>query len=265
MKESKRIYNALLFSVERCSYPYKYRLYFAITEQHNRAPQLHRFYVRSKKIFQSFRLGGSYNLEYKGLRILSAQKLEIRSLSDTEYFELVRLRDQQFMDVKSQEYLNVKSLSYQPSEVYYSFKVFKSLVEYQPDPLRMFLVNLSKLGCYFISFFVPIALYILLIYFFSSSSFAQSSSGASAFTIPTTAMCLLSFIIWMMYAFNTFIWLLLLNIDYMQPYLLKVYTIRWAGMRRSCYLENNIRRMLTKTGIITFSLAAISVILLFIL
>ena len=263
MKRSS-LYDAVLFSVEKGAYPYKYRLYFAIAGQKGEEPELHRFFVRSKKIFDGFKLGGTYNIDYSGIRINSAQLTDIYPLTDSEYYELIRLRDLQFMDAKTQAQLNMDKQSYTPSEIYYSFKIFKSLAEYKPGAIKAFLINLCKLACYLLSFFIPIALYLLAIYFFSASS-RFSSSGHLALTVPTASVCLLPFIIWMMCALNNFVTLLLLNIPYMRSYLLKSYTLRWAGMRKSCYIDDSSRRALLKGGLITFGIAAASIIVSLIL
>lgn len=263
MREQK-LYSAVLFSIERGSYPYKYRLYFAVSRKKGAEPQIHRFFVRSKKVFEQFILGGVYDIAYIGMRIKSAVFLSIYPLTNTEYFELIRLRDLHFMDDNALKEYGVKTHRYAPSEYYYTFDIFKSLVSYKPTFIIKLLINLLKLATYFLSFFIPICLYLLTVYFFSASGLTSSLTALTAFTVPIMSIMLLPFIIWMMCALYTVGNYLLLSLPFARNFLLKQYTLKWAGMRKSCYLEDDVKTKLLKSGIITFAIALISIIISFI-
>lgn len=254
-----RLYNAVLFSIEKGPYPYKYRLYFAAKNK-NSEPELHRFFVRSKKVFEEFIIGGVYNLDYSGMRIKSASYICVYPLNDTEYFDLIRLRDRQFMDDKAQHEFSVHSRHYSPADHYYTFDVYKSLMDMRPPLYKRLLVNLIKLACYLLSFFIPIGVYLLTVYFFSASALDSSKTVLTAFTVPLLSILLLPFIIWMMCALYTMFNYLLLNMPYARNLLLKQYTLKWAGMRKSCFFEDDIRKKIFNGGIITFAIAILSVI-----
>ncbi len=259
------LHDAMLFSVERGAYPYKYRLYFAEPSVNGEMPEIHRMYVRSRRAFSRLKLGGIYDVDYRGIRVIDTKTIGTHDMTDDEYFDLLYVRDRMFQDKNNKKRLGMYDKDYDPEQIYYTFDVFKSLVEYKPGFWQAFTANALKLFCYFLSFLVPIALYLLLVYLFSSSGFITTLSSRGAVTVPITAICIIPFIIWIMSILHTAIMTLLLNVPYIMPYMLKIYALRLAGIRKSCVIEDDTRKSLFISGAITLTIAVISVIIMFVI
>ncbi len=259
--QKHKLFDAVLFSVEYGALPYKYRLYFAVKGENGARPSVHRLFVRSKRAFDKFVLGGVYTLELMGIRIKSFSCEDMYPMTDEEYFDLVKLRDRLFLDKSEADHMRVHDKRYDPSKLYYTYSVYKSLLEYKPSFWKAFAINACKLLCYLLAFFIPICLYLLFVYFCATTRTGGVIFGSLALTLPITAVGSLPFLIWLMSIMNTSGMLILLNIPYMRPYMLKRYALRWAGIRKSCYIEPDQQRFIVKSLIITGSILVASIIL----
>ena len=209
--------NALLFNKEVGPRPYKYRLFFAVQTEDGQQ-EIHRLYVRSRKRFHELKLGGTYHIRYSGIRITGAEHLSTEVLSDALYFRLIDLKDLQFMGNRDAKRFGIFEDEYDPSEFYYTFKTYKSLVEYDPPFGLKLSVYLLKMLAYIISMFIPIGLYILGIYSISLLSETTTVSVFHAIAIPIAATLSLPIILWMINALHTFLDTALLNIFFIGYY-----------------------------------------------
>ncbi len=57
--------------------------------------------------------------------------------------------------------------------------------------------------------------------------------------------------------------LLCLNMDFMRYDMLRLYALRWGGIRKSCYFEPLQKQRFLRTGIISVSILVVSVIAVF--
>lgn len=243
--------NAILFSMERGPYPYKYRLYFAVWSEEEETYAIHRFFVRRKKQFAQFILGGVYDLVYAEIRILDFRMTNHHQLKEQAYLAFTQMRDSLFMDEREAAHIGLYEEDYDPADVYYTFDLYKSLVEYQPPFWKKFAINLMRTTAYFLGLFIPIALYILFIYVLSVTISGNNTLASTAVTIPIAAAGTFPFILWMMYAINLATESLMLNMEYTRAYVLRNYALRWGGIRKSCVPNPNEGKKLKKYGIIT--------------
>lgn len=255
----------LLFSKEIERYPYRYRLYFV--EQPSilsSNPKIHRFVVKTRREFQQYDLGSVYTLEYKGLNILSKSVLATQKLDDESYFKLVESRDINFHDERSQKKKDLTADSYQPANYYYNFETQKSLLEYDPTKGHKITVAICKIIVYSLSFVVPMLLYLLYLFLISSYFSRNPSGNTEAFALPLLAIGTFPFVVWLMSSIHVFCEALMLSIEFFRYDILKSYTLKWAGLRKSCYIEPVRKRKLIRHGIITFSIMLLTLFLVFI-
>lgn len=255
--------NALLFNKEIGPRPYKYRLFFAV-ESEDGQTEIHRLYVRSARHFRQMALGGTYNITYRGIRILSAEHLSTEILSDALYFRLIDLRDLEFMENRDAKRFGIFADEYDPSEFYYSFKTYKSLVEYNPSFGLKLAVYLLKMLGYILSMFIPVGLYILGIYSISLLSETTSVSVFHAIAFPIAAILTLPIILWMINAMHTFLDTCLLSIAAFREHMLSTYALRWGGFKKNIALSKEQRRYYAKFGLVSFVLMIIGIALMFI-
>jgi len=256
-------YNALLFSKELGPHPYKYRLYFAVQEP-GQDPQIHRLYVLSAQKFHQFTLGGVYNLECSGIRLCRAEHLSTENLSDSRYLHLIDLRDLQFMSDRDIKRFGILSDQYDPASLYYSFKTYKSLVEYNPAFQIKALVYMMKMVGYILSFFIPMILYMLFIYSISLMGKPEIYSTISAISIPLAAMLALPIVFWLISLLHTLIDTLLLSIPAIRAYMLHGYALRWGGFKKNLSFSAEHRKGYLTSGAISLGLLLIGLLLVFI-
>lgn len=232
--------NALLFSKELGPQPYKYRLFFAVQEP-GKEPQIHRLYVISARKFHQFALGGVYDLEYSGIRICRAAHLSTETLSDSRYLHLVDLRDLQFMSDRDAKRFGIFSDDYDPSALYYSFKTYKALVEYNPPFGLKLGVYLLKMFGYILSFFIPLGLYIIFIYYVSILGRNSDPTVMRAISMPLAAMLALPMVFWLINMLHKLIDTCLLSFPAIRAHMLHGYALRWGGFKKSLSFSREYR------------------------
>lgn len=256
------LHKMLLFSKEIGRHPYKYRLYFVTQASlEEGCPILHRLLVRSYRLFTSLVLGGVYSIEYSELYISSATLERQINLTNTQYLQLISLRDQKFFDAQTKKRLEMNSPEYHPANYYYTYENIRALLNYRPSFWHQMAVWACKTAAYFVSFFLPIAVYLLIIYSTSSFIASNSLSSGGAIVVPIIAIGSAPFLVWLMSSTHLFSELLMLSLDFVRYDILKSYALRWAGMRKSCYLQPDRKKLLIRTGILTFSILLVTLIL----
>lgn len=259
---TEQLSKMLLFSVETSSYPYKYRLYFVEQDTlYYEKPVLHCFYVRSKKIFDSAVLGGVYVLSYCKSRIKSMTLCDTLKLGDSDYFFLCENRDRKFRNSIYEKRTNNESGIYAPQELYYDFNTARDIFEYNPSSGKKTIVFIIRLAVYLLSIIIPVGLYLLFTLTLTLKLPQIAHGYLASISVPLLALMSLPFIIWLMIMLYTMCEVLLLNIEYTRYILIKLYFLRWAGMRRSCHIESHLRRKLLTSGIVTTSLLVVTLIL----
>lgn len=253
--------NALLFNKEIGARPYRYRLYFAVQSE-DEQPVIHRLYVRSAKLFHEMALGGNYDLTCSGIRITDTHLNSTETLSDVLYYRLIDLKDLQFMDDRDAKRFGIFEDDYDPSELYYSFKTYRSLVEYTPSYSLRLAIWLIKMLGYILSMFIPVGLYILGIYSISLLAKTTDVSLFHALAIPIAATLSLPIVLWMINALHTFFDTSLLSIPSFRNHMLKLYALRWGGFKKNTTLSNEQRHYYAKFGMVSLGLFLIGVILL---
>lgn len=256
----------LLFSKELDSYPYKYKLFFVEAPSLRKdKPIIHRFVVSSRKKFDSFALGRIYSLTAKGLTITAFTAEDTYNLTEFDYLKLVDTRDLCFMDAQTAETIGLNDGSYDPHDYYYTYSVYKSLLEYRGSPSHRFAYISLKLAMYFLCFIVPVVLYFMFVYATSSFIGADATRPGQSLAVPVSAMGTLPFVIWLMSTIYTFSELLMLNTEYLRTDILRGYALRWAGIRKNCFMENSQRQRIAKQGLISFAIMAVCMLISFIL
>ena len=253
----------LLFSMERGRYPYRYRLYFAELDTiDGKRPVIHRLKVNSRRRFFSFALGGIYNISCSRITIKTVEHTGSYNLSDMDYYRLVDARDLLFLDDKSARFIGLADEQYDPREYYYSFSAYRQLLEYAPPFWNRALVNGCKLIVYLLCLFIPVALYLLFLFSISNSLTGSGTLTVSrVFAVPIAALGTFPFLLWMMTAVYAVSETLLLNIRSLRYHMLRSYALRWAGMRKSCYIEPSQKRALLKSGLITGGIFLVTLLL----
>lgn len=241
----------VLFCKELGRYPYKYRLYFAeVASIHSGMPSIHRLCVKNARAFAEFTLGRVYTVSTKGVRIVQQVAGDSISLSDDEFFALVDARDLAFLDGRTRKHIRLDAEDYHPADYYYTYSVYRSLIEYTPSFKLRAGAALCKLLIYFLSLLVPVAFYLLFIYATSRSLPGDFSSAARSIAIPLLAMGTLPLMLWLMIGLYTLSEMFLLNLESLRCCLLKSYALRWGGMRKSCVIEHAQRKLLMKSGLV---------------
>ena len=257
--------NMLLFSMEIGKYPYRYRLYFAEQDASGLSnPKIHCFRVKSRKVFSHLSLGGLYTLTYKKFVIRSFELEASNTLTNEEYFHLLELRDLKFMDEKTMRSIHMFSSSYSVDSYYYNFENAKKIYEYRPSFIQRLTVLGAKLVSYFASFVIPAALYFLFLYALIALTQRSQPTAFRALSFPIAALITLPFIVWLMYTIFLFGEIVLLNISFMRDSMLRLYFLRWAGMRKSCYIEKPQKHAIFKFGLISALLLVIGLVIIFI-
>lgn len=254
----------LLFSKEIDSPPCRYKLFFAeLSSIRRRKPIIHRFSIKNYKEFEALSLGTVYSIVADNTKIIEATKDSSYNLTDGEYFRLIDARDAIFLDDKSAEFIGLHEPNYSPKDVYYSYSTYKSLMQYRATPMHMFGVNLCKLTMYFLCLFLPVLLFFLAMY--AASSFVQADflRFGRAVAIPILALGALPFVIWLMTAMHTISELLMLNMEHFRCDCLRSYTLKWAGVRRNCRIEDSQKRLIIKSGIISMSFLVVCTLVVF--
>lgn len=258
------IHDMLLFSKERGRYPYRYRLYFVrLDTLGSQNPEIHRFTAASREEFDSFLLGGIYTLGYRNLTIKNQRSTGLYHLTNGEYLHLVHLRDLQFDDDATIKRLGLLDPDYTPQENYYNLDSYKQLLDYHPTFRHRFTVGLYKAAAYFLSIIVPVAIYLVFLYFLSQTVTPDFLRPTQPLILPVAALGTLPFILWLMTCIFTLSELLLLNMENTRYDLLKSYTLRWAGMRRSCSVSQAQKHALFVSGIVSAAIMLVTFILIF--
>lgn len=256
------LHHALLFSKELGPQPYKYRLYFAVQEP-GAQPQIHRLYVLRAQKFHQLTLGGIYHVEHSGVRLCRAEHLSTENLSDSQYLRLVDLRDLQFMSDREAKRFGIFSEDYDPSALYYSYKTYKSLVEYNPSFGVKLSVYLLKMLGYIFSFFIPMGLYLLFIYTLSLIG-GDNSSRLHAIALPLAAFLTLPMVFWMINTLHSLIDTCLLSFPSVRAYMLHGYALRWGGFKKNITLSPEHRRHYAVFGTVSLGLLLAGLLLVFI-
>lgn len=253
--------NLVLFNKEVGRYPYKYRLYFAeASTVKSRKPQVHRFFVTSRSVFRDFALGQAYDVHFSGVKIIGFQPMDSFPLTDEDYFRLVDMRDLVFMDKPSAKRIHLLDDSYSPEDVYYSYSTYRNLLDYQPPLGQVIGISALKVLLYVLCLLIPLVPYILFVLSFMGNSEVHLSS---IFTLPIACIGTLPFVIWMMTVIYTLSEYLLLNLNFSRYYILRSYALKWAGMRKSCYIEKNQRDRLIVSGFVCMGILGVSLLLIY--
>ena len=254
--------NLVLFNKELGRYPYKYRLYFAEASTiKSSKPQIHRFCVSSRSVFYELELGQSYLLHFSGVNINSYTPLEEYTLTDEDYFRLVDMRDLVFMDKASAKRINLLDESYSPEDVYYSYSTYRRLLGYRPPTGQIIGICALKVLLYVLCLLIPLIPYLLYVLSFMGG--AGEAYMHSIFTLPIVCIGTLPFVMWIMTAIYTLSEYLLLNLGFSRYYILRSYALRWAGMRKSCYIERSQRDRLVLYGFISMGILGVSMLLVY--
>ncbi len=255
----------VLFNKEYGRYPYKYRLYFvkraSMGTDH---PVIYRYCTHSRNQFNKFSLGVSYDIVFTGVFVKGFEPMSTVGLSDCTYMRLIDARDLMFMDAPAAKRLDLLSNDYSPEDYYYSYPSYKALVEYTPGVWHKLLVGAIKILSYLLSIAVPVAIYLLFIFAMSSGMLNRADiSTSKVFALPVASIGTLPFLLWMMTMIFYLLELLCLNMDFMRYDMLRLYALRWGGIRKSCYFEPLQKQRFLRTGIISVSILVVSVIAVF--
>ncbi len=248
----------MLFSKEKLHYPYKYRLYFIdLATVNSEEPEIHRFCVRSGKLFDRMQLAGVYELTARGLFITDCVITEMAYIDDDFYHSLLYLRDLIFMDKRSGKYVGINTDAYNTTDYYWNFDEYRQILSYKPSKKTNILYVLYKLAMYFFTIVIPVGLYALALYGIST----LPADVAGAFTLPSTAILSLPLVLWMM----NFIFIMGETVMLMLPDIsrcaVKKYALKWAGMRRDGVLGERTKKEIIRNLIISLSCIALCILL----
>lgn len=247
----------MLFSKEKLHYPYKYRLYFIdVNTLKGKNPSIHRFCVRCNKDFESYEVGGVYNILASELNIVAVEKQYEADIDDELYYSLVYLRDLIFMEEDEGKYVGLEGEAYTADDYYWGYSDYKNIISYKPDYKTKALYVLIKFFLYLFAIVLPMGIYMMVLY-----GFATTRMRVSICTIPSVAVLCMPLVIWMM----NFIFLMgeviILNIPLINMMTYKKYALRWAGMRRSGDISARTKREITSGLIISLGCILLCVFL----
>jgi len=254
----------MLFSLELARYPYPYRLYFAELQTVSLAkPKIHCLCVKNAKAFYACQLGGIYTLVYRKLQIREMNETGHYALSEAEYFHLLAVRDKKYAQVGKARHIDCLAAGYDPADYYYSYATAQKLLEFRPGFARRALVFFGKLVAYFLAYIVPIALYVLFIY--ALLHLLKEPNGVLSHPVGAAIAALgaFPFVLAGMTELHFLAEHVLLNIEQTRYPILRLYFLRWAGMRKSCEFDGAERRRIGKNLLVTFLIFVVSLAVVF--
>ncbi len=236
-------HDMLLFNVQICYRPYKYRVYFAqIMPGGERI--IHRLVCSSKGEFNSLKLGNVYSVKFSSVYVKDAYDPKPYELFDDEYFELIELRDSEFMDKSTSKSIGRGKDNYSPYDCYYDYATTCSLIDYNPTFGHRAGVFGLRIAAGFISIVVPLFFYLYMLYLRSTGD--MSTGGFMS--IPLLGLFAFPFLIFVMYSFTQLSDLSLLNISFSRPDMLRYYCLSWGGLRKNCYVDNSMKKYMIIFG-----------------
>ena len=256
----------MLFSIEVAMRPYKYRLYFVeLNTLGTDTPKIHRLYVPRRKNFKKFVLGGVYTLSYRRICIKKFQFNESYPLTEDMYRYLIELRDIKFMDKSFSNRLMRSGREYNTRDLYYTLAETQELLNYEPPFWKRFLHGVLQGVTYILSLIVPVALYIVALYSVSSYAVDSASDMMRPVVVPILAIASLPLLIYLMMIIYKFCELFMLNISLTRYQMLKSYMLRWAGIRKSCFIEKAHQKSILINGIVSVSILLVAILFVLIL
>ena len=224
-----------------------------IRDRHTDHPKIHRLSV-SRSDFEHFQLGGVYEIDYHDLKIKHYRLVEWYPLTNEEYLSLIEMRDVKFMDKVFSDRLMKENREYDPSNLYYSLEQARAILSYRSPRGKRFLQSLLCFFFYFLALIFPVAIYILVFWFL------RSSENLRAIALPILALGTLPLLLTIMVTIYQYCELLLLNLPFTRFYLIRSYFLKWAGIKKSCYLEKTAFRRLLRTGIISLGIFIVALL-----
>jgi hypothetical protein len=261
MKKTERE-NMLLFSKERTTGTYRYRLYFTtVSSLRDDTPRVFRLLVRTPFAFSRFEIGRIYTLVYSRVYIIEQHPQEEFNLSEEHYSKLLQTRDLKFIDKKTSAALRSIEKPRFSSDRYYSFRETKEIINFKPDFLTHVAVSTFSFFISGLAFLIPFCLYTYMIYAMINSRVAVAGFSTKALAIPIMGIGALPLTMFCMLVFFSLSEFALLRIDFTRWSILKNYTLAWGGIRKSFFFETNDVQYLKRFGIVSGAALAVSIIL----
>ncbi len=236
-------HDMLLFSVQVCYRPYKYRAYFAELIP-GAQPIIHRLVCPSKGEFSSLQPGNTYSIKYSGMNIKDAYDPKPHEMFDDEYFDLLDRRDNEFMDKRTSKSIGRGSAKYSPADCYYDYATFTALLDYNPTFAHKAGVTSLRILAGFISIVLPLFIYLYMLYLRSTGT----ATSIGFMTIPLLGIFAFPFLLFLMYTFTQLSELSLLNLEFSRPDMLRYYCLSWGGLRKNCYTDKSMKKYMLIFG-----------------
>lgn len=249
MKKTERE-NMLLFSKERVSGLYRYRLYFTpLPSLREDTPRVFRLLVRLPFAFDRFEIGRVYKLGYSKVHILSFEPQETFNLLEEDFTKLLQTRDLKFMDKRTSAVLRSVDEPSSLKDRYYTFDEMREIVNYQQDFLTTVAVGTFSSVLTGAALLLPFGLYALMLYLLAKGQLAIEGFSGRALALPIMGIGALPVTLFLMSVLFALSELALLRIDFTKWSLLKKYTLAWGGIRKSFFLEESDIRYLKRFGL----------------
>lgn len=256
--------NMLLFSKEYKTADYKYILYFVQVESiWSDRPRIHRLVAVSKKQFMQFQIGFTYALELNKFKISQFTKEGEFELANSDYLRLIEARDIKFMDQKAAANLRKIMDGRDISSVYYSIDDMKKLLNFKTSKGWSLLTGFVLRLLLLLSIFLPLIMYLLYIYSCTVWYYdAASESFLGALSLPILAICAFPFAICLMYIFNIYTELLLMQVPIFKLKILQRHVLLHGGLKKSTILTPRTKKKMRKWFFICLGIFGASLIYL---
>jgi len=252
----------LLFSKERVTGMYRYRLYFTpVSSLRNETPRVFRLLVRSPFAFNKFEIGRVYKLCYSNVHILSYEPKDEFNLQEEDYVRLLETRDIKFIDKKTSAALRQIDQPLFSKDRYYSFDELKQIVNYKQDFLTSVAVTAFSGALSGLALLLPFGLYALMLRIIIGGQLTMAGFSSKSLVLPVLGIGALPATIFIMSILFAISELALLRIDFTKWNLIKKYTLSWGGIRKSIFFELSDIRYLKKFGIAAGAALAVSMLL----
>lgn len=253
--------NCLLFSKQCCHKHYKYRLYFVyLPTMYSDTPRIHRFVVRSAKVFNACKLGDVYTLYYKKIKIKEMEFEESYPLTDEEYMALMDLRDYIF---PCEEILDELNLSEEMSfhEKYHSLSEYRKILSY-PTQVSEHIATLAiNTLVNALSMIIPALLFVLYVFNYALALTNNNVGSNDMLALPLIIVLVLPFVIFLMTLLYHVGNAALYKFPYTKWVLIKRHLVKYGGYRNQFFLTRNQLKKLISFGIISGLVFVASMIL----